>query len=90
MTERPFCYVCKRTDRELRPYGKGGKPICHPCMKADPEREREANRQMDRAFGRVAGVPVIGSEEGPLSQEEAAAKGLPFVMVDLRGKGPKS
>lgn len=64
------CYYCGPTDRELRPYGPGGSPICFPCMKASPEREEAAKQ----AFGALldgsaaispTGVVAIGESDGP-------------------------
>ena len=36
------CVYCGSTTAELRPYGPGGAPLCHLCMKATPEREAAA------------------------------------------------
>ena len=44
MTDSTGCYYCGTSD-DLRPYGPGGAPLCFPCMKADPAREEEAERQ---------------------------------------------
>lgn len=64
------CHYCGPTDRELRPYGPGGSTICHPCMKATPEREESAKA----AFGALldgsaaistTGVVAIGEASGP-------------------------
>ena len=64
------CHYCGTTERELRPYGPGGSWLCHPCMKASPEREAAAKA----AFGALLdgaeaisphGVAVIGQESGP-------------------------
>ena len=64
------CYSCGPTERELRPYGPGGAPICHPCMKADPEREKAASQvyigKLIEAAGQSNnGTVVIGAEDGP-------------------------
>lgn len=67
----PRCYVCGQSERdspevELRPYGKGGQPICFDCMNGDPERKAEAMRQFSDACDRVGpGVIVIGDSAGP-------------------------
>ena len=64
------CHYCGPTTRELRPYGPGGADICHPCMKASPERE-EAAMQVFGALLESAeavsplGVAVIGQPSGP-------------------------
>lgn len=63
------CHYCGPTGRETRPYGPGGADICHPCMKATPEREAAAGA----AFGALlesaevigGGVTVIGGARGP-------------------------
>lgn len=74
------CHFCGPTERELRPYGPGGANICHPCMKATPEREEAAAA----AFGALLegaeavsplGVAVIGQESGP----------QPFDVGEIRG-----
>ena len=69
------CSICKSTDRELRPYGKGGAPICFPCMKADPAVEREAKRQFNAAMTRAAAESstVVLTSDGPKPMKEGAA-----------------
>ncbi len=63
------CHYCETTEA-LRPYGPGGSPICFPCMKATPERERQA----ENIFGTLleaaetlspTGTAVIGFDSGP-------------------------
>lgn len=65
MSVERCCYVCNNPDEETRPYGAGGKPICFPCMKAAPEREAEAKRQL---LGQVAaaggGAVLFDGERG--------------------------
>jgi len=78
----PFCYVCKSTDRELRPYGKGRRPICFPCIKSDPQREREARKWMRRALKRAGEVPAIIPGVGIISSDEAMRRGLPIQFMD--------
>ncbi len=81
----PFCSVCRCSDRELRPYGKRGKPICLPCMKSSPEREREAQRQMRRAMRRASGSGPVGLIPGVgyVKLEEATRRGLePKAFID--------
>lgn len=72
----PACYVCRRDDVELRLYGKDGQPICFPCMKGDPEREREAHSRMAEAMGVAGDLPVVIPGVGIISMEEAESRGL--------------
>ena len=66
------CYVCGKAEpEELRPYGKDGQIICYDCMIADPEREAEAKRQIDKRFDAIDGPVVIGENDGPISIGEA-------------------
>jgi hypothetical protein len=78
----PFCCICKSTDRELRPYGRKQRPICFPCMKSDPRREREAQKWMRRALKRAGAVPTIIDGVGIISSDEAMRRGLPVQFVD--------
>lgn len=62
------CHYCQSTTEELRPYGPGGKPICHPCMKTSPEREAAAESALGTlldAAGAMTGVVAVGTENGP-------------------------
>lgn len=63
------CYVCKSSEKELRPYGTYGQPICHPCMASSPMRKAEAIRQLRKATARAArmgnGMVAIGGPNGP-------------------------
>ena len=34
------------SERELRPYGRGGADVCAGCVLGDPDRESEARRQL--------------------------------------------
>lgn len=65
MTEKPKCIWCG-TEKDLRPYGPNGAPICFPCMKDDPSREQEARRQLFKALDEAAKVTgcVLISNEG--------------------------
>lgn len=59
------CYICGvgGETSALRPYGKDGQPICFPCMKAEPERECEAEKQFSGRIeenGSVVGAMVAG------------------------------
>lgn len=62
------CHYCGTTERDLRPYGPGGSPICHPCATATPEREAATHAAFDaqlEAMGAITPIVVIGDEEGP-------------------------
>ncbi len=39
-----ICEFCGKR-AEARPYGEGGKEICHPCMNSSPERVEEGRRR---------------------------------------------
>lgn len=58
------CHYCGPTDEELRPYGPGGAPICFPCMKAKPEREKAARAELGRRFDKAGPVAVL-TPDGP-------------------------
>ena len=66
-----MCYYCDETD-DLRPYGPDGADICFRCMKEDPKREEEAERQFNKIAEAIHGPIVIGFPDGPVSM----AKGL--------------
>lgn len=77
------CFYCG-TEESTRPYGPGGADICFPCMKADPEREAEALRNLGVQLEAAAamspiGVAIIGPDSGPdplvLTDEEVAQVG---------------
>lgn len=66
------CYLCKHEfpAEDIRPYGVDGQDICYDCMMADPEREAEARRQLNKVFDRYeaeseVGIAVIGGATGP-------------------------
>lgn len=63
------CYVCGDPN-DLRPYGKGGQPICHPCANNDPERKAEAHRQVDEAIRRAGPVPAYDPARGFIPFDE--------------------
>jgi hypothetical protein len=73
------CHYCGPTDRELRPYGPGGSTICHPCMKASPEREAAAWAAFDALSDASAeigtGVVAIGEPDGPRPFDPREASG---------------
>jgi hypothetical protein len=63
------CCYCGTTEADLRPYGPKGAWLCFPCMKATPEREREAEANfgalLDAAAAVGGNVVTIGNEDGP-------------------------
>lgn len=60
------CYCHKMPPEvELRPYGPNGAWLCHPCMKANPEREAEAKRQFGQQCDGAGGIVIIGEPTGP-------------------------
>lgn len=40
------CYYHGRNDRETRPLGPNGAPVCYQCVMGNPERELIAQEQM--------------------------------------------
>lgn len=64
------CHKCSSTAEELRPYGPGGKLVCFPCIKADPDLHATAVKVYQRSLlqaGKVTGFVEIGTEAGPKS-----------------------
>lgn len=63
------CSICASTDRELRPYGKGGALVCFPCATASPEAQATASHQFDVAYAAAQaagnGVVLVGKPTGP-------------------------
>lgn len=71
------CFYCGPTEKELRPYGPDGAPVCYDCAFATPERRIQTDKEHDAHVERVAtelaeavergdhimGI-VIGGEEG--------------------------
>lgn len=75
MSDETRCYLCQEPDgkgeKEIRPYGPDGQPVCHSCAMRTPESKEEAKRQfglrLTRAeIGSPAGVAMIGDGNGPL------------------------
>lgn len=69
MTGRECHYGCGKTT-DLRPYGPGGAWTCFDCMRATPEREREAKARYGALLDAneavsTTGAVVIGEEQGP-------------------------
>ena len=60
------CIYCRKKE-DLRPYGPDGAPICFDCMKASPEREAEAERQLRKRLDAASRheIIVLGGEDGP-------------------------
>ena len=56
------CYYCNTPEmsrNHLRPYGPNGALICFDCMKADPKREAEAERQFGAMLEHAG---IVGDE----------------------------
>ncbi len=69
MSERA-CIHCGSTAAELRPYGPKGAWLCFACMKASPDRERDAvaayQQQLAAASAASTNARVfIGTKAGP-------------------------
>lgn len=82
-----ICCVCGLQD-DCRPYGKDGTAICFPCMKATPEREAEAQKQLAQCFDKIdaaGGVAVI--DKGGVRKLEPLdlLSGTPVVISRPRG-----
>lgn len=90
------CYYCGTTEAELRPYGPGGSPLCFACMKADPEREAEAGRNLEAQLDAAQAASDIGSAilahgqaPNPLTAESAEQlEGSPAVEITPVDNGP--
>lgn len=62
-----ICATCNQ-ERETRPYGMNGAPICFNCAMATPESQAEAERQLAvqiEAAAKINGRVIIGEETGP-------------------------
>lgn len=63
------CHYCERSDRETRPYGPSGAPVCLPCVRSTPEREAAAQAAfaalLDANDVIGGGVVTIGTDDGP-------------------------
>lgn len=74
------CSICGQPSgpgpRELRPYGKGGADVCYECVFGSPEREAEAERQINKVLDQPG--PLVLDEEGirPMSDVEKATMRL--------------
>ena len=70
MSTNQVCCICGDWggEVELRPYGKGGAPICFDCMKSSPERERTAKEMFRKRLNQIPGNEVaIVKGIGPVS-----------------------
>lgn len=74
------CHYCGADERETRPYGPNGAPICYPCMTADPARERAAADAFRALFDIAGPVVLIGELNGP----------RPATADDLAPRAPKA
>ncbi len=59
------CRYCDNTT-DLRPYGPKGAPICFKCMKASPEREKEASDNFSSQMFHCNSDVVVGTNAGPV------------------------
>ena len=65
------CYYCVRPRGSCAHTDPGGASICFPCMKSDPEREREAERNFGALLNAALaaspdGAVAIGTPDGPM------------------------
>lgn len=67
--ETPVCYVCG-TEKDLRPYGINGQPICCDCASSDPERSAEADRQMNALLDKLGDKVVLSRTRGFISEDD--------------------
>jgi hypothetical protein len=74
---------------ELRPYGKGGAPICFDCA-FKSENRAETDRQLDAAFDAAEDASPVGgielAEHGVRPLDPATVKGGEIVFVFDRDK----
>lgn len=70
------CMYCGSEERELRPYGPGGRDVCHPCAMETPERKAQTKNAFARQLGMAGGVAVIDASEqaGPRRATDAERK----------------
>lgn len=81
MTAREGCHYCGTTERELRPYGPGGSPLCFPCMTASPEREQAAKNTFGALVDANEAISPTGVVTiGGFTTEEAEQGPRPFVL----------
>lgn len=59
------CHYCEQT-KDLRPYGPKGAPLCFKCMKASPEREKEAAANFSSQMFHCNSDAVVGTKHGPV------------------------
>lgn len=63
------CCYCGSSDKELRPYGPNGSPLCFPCMKSDKTIEASAREifigQLNAAAVAGQGHVVLGETTEP-------------------------
>lgn len=66
------CHYCGLVGEpgDLRPYGPGGAPVCHPCATATPERREQTDAAMNVMFDAAeamspSGSIVISVADGP-------------------------
>jgi len=101
--EVPRCCCCGRVPlgddldprgrSDLRPYGRGGAPICFDCA-FKPENKAETDRQVDAAFDAAEEASPVGgialTEQGIQALDPAMVKGGETVLVFDRGPKAKA
>ena len=73
---------------ELRPYGKGGAPICFDCA-FKPENKAETDRQLDAAYDAAEEASPVGgialTDDGVRALDPATIKDGEILIID---RGP--
>ena len=68
MSAPKTCYYCGK-EKELRPYGPGGAPVCFACAMDTPDRKAEAEQEFKSRLRDAASageMVMIGTDAGPL------------------------
>ena len=80
------CYLCKTSERELRPYGPKGEDVCFLCAMGTPENKRQTERSFENQLNYAGDIPVIGLDVGPTTLKSV----LPLLRIQelevLRGE----
>lgn len=59
MTDEACCY-CSTTEREVRPYGPEGRPVCYRCVTETPEREAAAAANFEVLLNAMVAISPVG------------------------------